>query len=130
MCFIIWTPGKSSALRGTYFILVESMPGKYRKSFVFNFKYSSWMITVCHTVFCMLPICAVEQMVWDIIWYMPHILYHIYVFREGSSFRSPQLGLRYLSDSNSWNVNENLKTVKQMLKITEQACFRQCSCTA
>jgi len=27
-------------LQGTYFILVESMPDKYRKAFVFTFKYS------------------------------------------------------------------------------------------
>jgi len=31
----------------------------------------------------------------------------ISVFRKGSSFRPiPQLGVRFLVDSNSWNVNE------------------------
>jgi len=27
-------------LQSTYFILIESMSGKYRKAFVFNFNYS------------------------------------------------------------------------------------------
>jgi len=36
-------------LQGTYFMLVESMPAKYRKIFVFNFDYSVWMNTFCHT---------------------------------------------------------------------------------
>jgi len=39
-------------LQGTYFILVESMPGKYRKGFVFKFDYSVRMNTYCHTIFC------------------------------------------------------------------------------
>jgi len=45
---------EQSMLWGTYFILVESMPGKYRKAFVFNFNCSVWwMDTFCHTVFCL-----------------------------------------------------------------------------
>jgi len=30
-------------LQGTYFLLVEAMPGKYRKTFVFNFNCSIWL---------------------------------------------------------------------------------------
>jgi len=37
MCFIIRTLWKLNMVKSTYFILVESMPGKYRK--VFNFYY-------------------------------------------------------------------------------------------
>jgi len=48
-------------LQGIYFISVESMPGKYRKVFVFNFNYSVWMNTFCHRVSRMLYIFAVEQ---------------------------------------------------------------------
>jgi len=48
-------------LQVTYFKLVESMPGKYRKAFVFNINYSVSMNTFCHTVCCMLHICAVEE---------------------------------------------------------------------
>jgi len=33
-CFINCTLRESSILQGTYFILVESIPGKYRKAFV------------------------------------------------------------------------------------------------
>jgi len=40
----------SSMLQNAYFICVESMSGKYRKAFVFNFNYSVWMNTVRHTV--------------------------------------------------------------------------------
>jgi len=39
-------------LWGTYFILVEPMPGKYRNVFIFNFNCSVWMNTFCHTVCC------------------------------------------------------------------------------
>jgi len=53
---------ESSILQGTYVILVEYMPGKYRKTFVFNFTYGVWMNTFCHTVFCMLHICAVVRL--------------------------------------------------------------------
>jgi len=52
-------------LQVTYFKLVESMPGKYRKAFVFNINYSVWMNTFCHTVCCMLHICAVEETICD-----------------------------------------------------------------
>jgi len=77
-------------LQGTWFILVESMPDKYRKSCVFNVS-SVWMTTSCHTVCCML---------------------HIH----------PQQRVRFLVDSNSWNVNglPYLRTVRQMLKILRQ----------
>jgi len=44
----------------------------------------------------------------------------------------PQLGVRFLADSNSWNVNgtPNLGTVRQMLNSTDPASIWQCSCTA
>jgi len=37
----------------------------------------------------------------------------------------PQIGLRFLADSNNWNVNgtRNLRTVRQMLRNTEPAGF-------
>jgi len=36
-----------------------------------------------------------------------------------------QLGVRFLADSNNWNVNgtPNLRSVRQMLKSTEPADF-------
>jgi len=41
-------------LQGTYFILVKSMPDKYRKAFIFyfNFNNSVWINTFCNTVCC------------------------------------------------------------------------------
>jgi len=42
-------------LKGAYFISVESMTGKYRKTFVFNFNYSVPMNTFCHIVCCIFP---------------------------------------------------------------------------
>jgi len=43
-------------LQGTYFILVESMPGKYRKTSVFH--CSVWVNTFCRTVCCILAMCS------------------------------------------------------------------------
>jgi len=42
MWFINYTLKESSwhILQGTYFVLGESMPGKFRKGFVLNFNYS------------------------------------------------------------------------------------------
>jgi len=76
MRFISFSLRYSSMLQGTYFILVESMPDKYRKAFVFILTtfldehiYPYW--------FCTYAVCAVEQrMLWDhgtVILYMPHI---------------------------------------------------------
>jgi len=48
-------------VQGTYFLLVESMPGKYRTVFVIYFNYSFRMITFCYTIFCMLHICEVNR---------------------------------------------------------------------
>jgi len=47
---------------------------------------------------------------------MPH------VFREGSSTSLLQLGMRFLADSNSWNVNgtPNFRTMRQMLSVPSQ----------
>jgi len=59
--FICFTMRESSILQGTYFMLVESMPGNHRKAFVSNFNYSVWMNTFCQTICCMLHICAVKQ---------------------------------------------------------------------
>jgi len=53
-------------------------------------------------------------------------VYHIHVFREGRSFGPvPQLGARFLVDSNSWNVKgtPNFGIVKQMLMGAEPASF-------
>jgi len=50
-----------------------------------------------------------------------------------AAFGLPQLGLRFLADSNSWNVNEmaNLRTVRQMLQNVSQLAsnnvLSQCS---
>jgi len=52
MWFINCTLRESSILQGTYFMLVESMPGKHRKGFVFNFNCSVCINTFCHTVCC------------------------------------------------------------------------------
>ena len=37
----------------------------------------------------------------------------------------PRLGVKFLADSNSWNVNgtPNLRTVRQIVKSTEPAGF-------
>jgi len=90
-CFINCTQWESSIPLGTYFILAESMPHKYRKSCVINVNYAVWMNTVCHTACCMLHI-------------------------------RPQLGVRFLADSNSWNVNgtPSLRTVRKMLRVLSQ----------
>jgi len=52
---------ESSILQYTFFISVESMTGKYREAFVFNFNYIVWVNIFCHTVFCTLHIGAGEQ---------------------------------------------------------------------
>jgi len=93
------------------------------------------MNTFCHTLCCIYvqlnrQCCETHGIVIiQIIWYMPHVPS---VFR-GSSFRSiPQLGVRFLADNKSWNVNgtPNFRTVKQMLKSTEPDSFWYYSCTA
>jgi len=61
MHFINCTLRESSILQRTYLILVESMPGKYRKGFIFNFNYSVWTNTFCHAVCYCMYICSVEQ---------------------------------------------------------------------
>jgi len=40
---------------------------------------------------------------------------------EEAALGLPQLGVRFIADSNSWNVNGTLnpRTVRQMLKSTE-----------
>jgi len=60
MCLINCTLRKSSILQGTYFILVESMPSKYRKAFVSNFNHIVWMNSFCHSICCMLHIQYVQ----------------------------------------------------------------------
>jgi len=53
-------------LQGIYFILVESMPDKYRKAYALT---KFWMNRFCHTACCMLHICAAEQ---AILWNSHH----------------------------------------------------------
>jgi len=43
---------------GKYLMVIEFMPGKYRKHFIFSFNYSVWMNTFLHTVDCVSYICA------------------------------------------------------------------------
>ena len=62
MCFINCTLKESRVLQGTYVILVESMPGKYRKVCVFNFNYSVRMNTFCYTVCFTLQCCIYVQL--------------------------------------------------------------------
>jgi len=59
-------------LQGTYFILVDSMPCKYRRT----------GLLILRMVF------AIEHI-------LPYSMLHVY----------PQLGVRFLADSNSWNVS-------------------------
>jgi len=93
MCFVNCTLRELSILHDTYLILVESMPGKCRKGFVFNFNYSVWMNTFCHmylAYMCTSSDNVVRSMAQS--WYKycnTCYIYHIYVFREGSSFRPP-----------------------------------------
>jgi len=47
MCFINCTLRESSIVHGTNFILEGSVLDKYKKAFVFHFKCSVWMNTVC-----------------------------------------------------------------------------------
>jgi len=49
-------------LQGNYFILVESLPGKYRKAVL----SSVWMDTFCQTVWCMLPLCHQDSNGWKV----------------------------------------------------------------
>jgi len=92
-------------LQGTYFILVESMPGKFRKYFVFNFNYSVWMNTFCHNV-----CCIYVQWLWDLRrWHSHNINIMIHATYTSSEKEAAlglsQLGVSFLADSNSWNVN-------------------------
>jgi len=52
------------------------------------------------------------------------------VFKEGSSFRpTPRLGVRFIADSNSWNVNGRRQNCQADAQSTEAAGVWQCSCT-
>jgi len=87
-------------LQGIYFISVESMPGKYRKVFVFNFNYSVWMNTFCHRVSRMLYIFAVEQTMCEthdivITYNTCHVISHMSSENE-AALGLPQLGVRFL----------------------------------
>jgi len=64
---------------------------------------------------------------------MIHATYITYMSSENEvDLGLPSLGVRFLADSNSSNMNgtPNLRIVRQMLKRTEPASFWQCSCTA
>jgi len=52
MCFIKYTMKESSILQGTYFILVECMPAKYKKVLIFHFNCGARMNTFCPTDCC------------------------------------------------------------------------------
>jgi len=63
---------------------------------------------------------------------MIHATYITYTSsKKEATLRLPQLVVRFLADSNRWNVNRtlNLKTARQMLEQNETAGFWQCSCT-
>jgi len=102
------------------------MPGKYRKAYVFTFNYSVWMILFCDTVCCMLHIRAVKQTIYDISRHGRNInISHTCFHRRKQLLGLRQLGVRFLADSNSWNVNgtPNPRILRQMLKSTEPAGF-------
>ena len=92
-CFVNCARWESSLLLGTYFISVESMPGKYRKSLFLILRI---MFRIEHIFPQTRPCCM-----------QPIFL---------------QLDVRFLCDSNNWNINgtPNLGTVKQMLRILSQ----------
>jgi len=63
----------------SYLLLVDSMPGKYRKAFVFNCNFGIWMNMFCLSVCCIYvqlkrQYCDTQGIVIiQIIWYMPQI---------------------------------------------------------